>query len=213
MNTRILLLSALFFLSTLIARSQCYQSAAAPAKGIYMIEAESEEPAEGWVIKSNSKPDITYIEWMGEDYFNEPGNGIIEYSVHIQKPGTYTFYWRSKVGKGENPTEHNDTWLRFPDATESFAVQKGDTIRPHGVCTDDCPEGSGSDGWYKVFSSFTCDWTWTSRTSDNHGYGIRVHYDKPGVYLIQLSGRSNAHRIDKLFLFPHYLSLTEALLK
>ncbi len=199
--------------SSAVGHAQCYQSAAGPVKGIYWIEAESEAPSDDWVKKTTENNNITYLEWTGEDHFNEPGIGTIDYSIHIKKPGTYTFYWRSKVGKGDDPTEHNDTWLRFPDAYSTFAVQKGDTIRPHGICVNDCPEGSGSDGWYKMFSSYATDWTWTSRTSDNHGYQIRVKYDKPGVYLIQLSGRSNGHLIDKLLLFPHYLDLNEVLLK
>ena len=194
--------------------AQCFQSAVAPVKGVFYIEAESEPATEGWEEKSTGDiTGITYLEWTGEDHFNEPGIGTIDYSVYIKKPGTYTFYWRSKVGLGDDPTEHNDTWLRFPDAHSTFAVKETDTIRPHGICIDDCPEGSGSDGWYKMFSSYTTDWTWTSRTSDNHGHQIRVKYDHPDVYLIQLSGRSNAHQIDKMILFPHYITLNEAILK
>ncbi len=210
------IISILVFFLSISSYSQCFQSATASKKGVFNIEAESARTREGWTEQSTG--DFTrmiYLEWTGEDSFNDPGKGILSFPIHITEPGIYSFFWRCKVGEGENPTEHNDSWLRFPDAYASFAVKlpEKDTIRPHGICTNDCPKGTGKEGWYKMYSSGSLDWTWTSRTSDNDPHEIRVQFNEAGLYHIEISGRSRAHLIDKMILFPHYITLKDALLR
>ena len=61
-----------------------------------------------------------YLLWDGPNRYGQPGTGIIEASLIITTPGTYRFRWRSKVGIGTVSTEHNDSWLKFPDADAFF---------------------------------------------------------------------------------------------
>jgi len=171
--------------------------------GLVVMEVESVEPSSGWELRYDMPGYSGYgfFEWKGGNKFSSPGSGLLNYKVWINTPGTYRFHWRCKVGKGSDFTEHNDTWLRFPDAAGFYAVSESDTVRPHGVCSDDCPQGAGSQGWFKVYSSGTAQWTWSSRTSDHDPHNIRADFDTAGIYTIQLSGRSDNHFVDRLVLF------------
>lgn len=213
MKTTISLLLMLFLATNLL--SQCFLSANKSKNGVFNIEAESKN-AENWTgHETGDFTERVYLEWTGDDHFNDPGTSVLSYPIHITSPGTYTFFWQSKVGIGDDPTKHNDSWLRFPDASKTFAVKESvkDTIRPKGLCQEDCPKGAGSDGWYKMYSSNTTDWTWTSRTSDNDPHEIRVEFNTPGLYHNEISGRSKGHLIDKMILFPHYMTLRDALIR
>ncbi|NBC83474.1 MAG: T9SS type A sorting domain-containing protein [Bacteroidetes bacterium] len=130
---------------------------------------------------------------------------MLEYKIKINKPGSYRFNWHSKVGAGNESTEHNDSWLRIPDGSDFYAVKSNttDTLRPKGICSDNCPEGSGKDGWFKVYLSATTGWTWSTKTSDNNGYYIYADFDTAGIYTVQISGRSQNHFIDRFVLFHH----------
>ncbi len=172
--------------------------------GLVVGQFESLPPADGWSFKTE-KNDYTgrgYFEWLGGDKFNNPGKGLMEYKIKISNPGIYRFQWRSKVGKGSDPTEHNDTWLRIPDAKDFYAQKSnGHIVHPHGICTNDCPKGSGSNGWFKVYSSGTTQWTWSCRTSDHDPHQIYADFDTTGFYTIQISGRSNNHLLDRFVLY------------
>lgn len=186
-------------------------------KGLVVVEVESEyTPDQGWTMRTDLPGyyGMAFLEWKGGDHFSKPGEGIMEYNLKIENPGVYHFYWRCKVGKGTDNTEHNDSWLRIPGAADFYAVhpEKGDTVRPHGVCTDDCPKGAGAEGWFKVFSSGTTGWTWTGRTSDHAGNQIMCHFDAPGIYKVQISGRSEHHLLDRFVMFnPDFTSKADAL--
>jgi hypothetical protein len=171
--------------------------------GLVVVEIESVSPASGWVKKTNAVgyTGSGYYSWEGGDNFNSPGSGILEYKVKIKTPGTYRFQWYNKVGLGTNSTEHNDSWLKIPDASDFYA-KKGTSIKhPKGVCTSDCPAGAGANGWFKVYLSGTVSWTWSSMTNDNDPYEIFADFNTAGVYTVQISGRSNYHLIDRFVLY------------
>lgn len=170
--------------------------------GLVVIEAESLNTVSGWVNKT-SESGFTgsgYIDWQGADSFNTPGNGMITAKIKINTPGKYLFRWRSKVGEGTNPTESNDSWLRFPDADDFYGQKGGSKVYPRGIGKTPNPLGASSDGWLKVFLSGTTDWTWTSRTSDNDARDIYVEFDAAGTYIMEISGRSKHHLIDRIVL-------------
>ncbi len=157
-----------------------------------------------------------HLVWKGADNFSTPGNGLIEAEIDITTPGTYRFQWRNRIGQGSNTTEHNDSWLRFPDADAFFAEMNGSILYPTGSGQSPNPAGAGSDGWLKVYLSSSTTWTWATLTSDNNGHNIFVSFDNPGTYTMQISGRSHDHVIDRMVMYlpsvsnPTNLSLTES---
>ncbi|MCW5515552.1 DUF5060 domain-containing protein [Muriicola sp. Z0-33] len=179
--------------------------------GLVIIEAENINAAAGWNTHS-SVADYSgsgYLEWEGGDYFSTPGNGLSTTSIKINEPGTYLFQWRNKVGHGTNTTESNDTWLRFPDASDFFGQKgNGSIVYPKGSGKTPTPNGAGSNGWFKVYVN-SLSWTWSTNTSDNDAHKIYVTFDTPGVYTMEISGRSNHHLIDRIVLSNDFNSGTD----
>lgn len=170
--------------------------------GLVVIEAENLSTGSGWV-NSTSASGFTgngYIDWQGADSFGNPGNGKTTAKIKINTPGTYLFQWRSKVGEGTNSTESNDSWLRFPDADDFFGQKGSSIIYPNGSGKTPIPEGSSSDGWFKVYLGGTTNWTWATSTSDNDAHKIYVKFNNAGTFTIELSGRSKHHLIDRIVL-------------
>ncbi|MEM7703933.1 MAG: hypothetical protein AAF358_00180 [Pseudomonadota bacterium] len=186
--------------------------------GLLVIELESAAPLpNNWVLgpaENPTSPNISdpgdatgqgFIVWEDRQYLNAPGNGEIVFFVMINNPGTYRFEWRNQVGRGTNTTEHNDTWLKI-DADSYFGQRGSSVVCPKGrnPSENDCvggqPEGSGSDGWFKVYSSGANDWRFSTRTSDNDAHDIFARFDSAGVYTIRLSARSSSHVIDRLIM-------------
>lgn len=174
--------------------------------GLLVVEMESVAKAAGWE-EDNSMTGYTgdsYYEWNGGDHFSNPGNGVIEYQIKINNPGTYHFRWHNKIMHGTSTTESNDSWLRIPDADDFFAKNGSSVKYPNGgmfVQSDEVVNGASSDGWMKVYCSGTTAWTWSARTSDHDAHEIYATFDDAGVYTIQISGRSNHHAIDRFVLF------------
>lgn len=197
------ILKGLFLcISPLLVQAQCeYEE----KDGLVIIEAEDLDLHSDWHIKTEKAgyTGSSYITWEGGDNFNNPGEGTITTKIKINKTGTYRFQWRNAVGEGTNTTEFNDSWLKFPDA-DDFYGQKGSNtslrVYPKGSGKTPEPEGSGSDGWFKIYTSSTTDWNWTSKTSDNDAHDIYVQFDNPGVYTMLISGRSDKHALDRISL-------------
>lgn len=147
-----------------------------------------------------------FIVWEGGQYFNDTSMGRIEYQVEITNPGSYLFEWRSQTGQGTDTTEHNDTWVKI-DADRFYATQNdGSIVRPKGAAPGTypegaaLPEGSGADGFFKVYASGAGDWRWSARTSDNDAHAIKADFDEPGIYTITIAARSSSHAIDRMVL-------------
>ncbi len=186
--------------------------------GLVVIEAENLNLPSGWEHRT-SVAGFTgngYVDWQGADSFSVPGNGIIATPIKINTPGTYRFQWRSKVGEGTNSTESNDSWLRFSDASDFYGQKGSSIVYPKGIGKTPNPAGASSDGWFKVYLNGTTNWTWTTSTNDNNPHAIYVKFDAPGTYLMEISGRSKNHLIDRIVLSKNVsnatdLSLTETL--
>jgi len=146
---------------------------------------------------------VSYLEWLGDDSFNVPGNGVIEVKIKITKIGRYRFQWRNRVGFGSSGTEHNDSWLKFSDVpAANFYGEKGDGSRtyPRGSGLTPNPEGASADGWFKIYAN-SLDWNFNATTGDNaDGRPVYVEFDTPGIYTLQISGRSKNHLIDRIAL-------------
>ncbi|MGY6648603.1 DUF5060 domain-containing protein [Wenyingzhuangia sp. IMCC45574] len=172
--------------------------------GVIEIQIEDVPLGKGWSVETKDR-EFTgkgYITWTGENQFQDPGFGLTEITLKIEQEGKYQFKWRSKVGEGDNPTECNDTWLRFPNAA-NFYGEKEVGNKLHRVYPKETgklpnPEGAGKKGWFKVYSSNTLDWTWGCATSDNDAHAVFVEFDEPGEFTLQISGRSKHHMIDAI---------------
>jgi hypothetical protein len=184
-----------------------------------MFEAESLPLVEQWEESTTvaNYYGSGYIQWTGPSYNNQPGNGLMERALYVDQAGRYRVQWRTQIGMGNNATEHNDIWLKFPDATDYYGKAGNDpeTRRyPKPICEDQnfidgiealpqvsqatCAAGSTSDGWMKVYSSGATDWKWSTRTSDSDAHDIYVEFDQPGVYTISFSARADWMLLDRV---------------
>jgi len=188
---------------------------------LLVVEMESAGTRPGnWLIEEQGFGGATgsgYLRYDGTNQFNNPGIDVIEYPIRINNPGTYRFQWRSIVGQGTNTTEHNDTWLKIK-SNAFFAEKGGNILCPKGFNSEanDCnggqPNGSGSDGWFKVYRSGgpADSWSWSTNTSDNDAHQIFARFDNPGTYSVLISGRSAEHVIDRMVLYRAPVSTSQA---
>ena len=168
-----------------------------------LVEFENNEFPSEWELKtSNSATGKGYHVWAGNQSLGTPGNGLVEFKLNINNPGIYRFLWNSAVTTGTNGSDHNDSWLRFPDADDFYGEKDGSKIYPKGTGKTPNPNGSSADGWFKVYRSGNdLDFKWQAATSDNDAHKIYVEFKNAGVYKMQVSARSSGHGIDKFMLF------------
>lgn len=181
--------------------------------GIVIIEAEKDSLPTGWSVETDIEgfTGDGYMVWRGQDSFGTPGNGLISYKVNIETPGTYRFNWRSRITIGDDITEHNDNWLKIPDADDFFATQGSSSIvYPHGSGKTPTPEGAGSDGWFKSYMNTVGSWKWDANTSDNDPHQIYATFNEAGTYSILVAGRSNGHGIDRIVLYHEVVNAAQA---
>lgn len=171
--------------------------------GIIVIEAENTTLTDGW----EERNDISgfsgegFIEYVDQNRLDDPGYSVLEYKFQIDSPGTYRFDYHTKVGYGIDPSEHNDTWVRFPDADNFFGELDGKIAYPDGVGKSPIFKGSTADGWGKAYSWGTTDWTFRTKVSDLEGLHLHATFNEAGIYTLQLSGRSKGHFVDRLILY------------
>ena len=153
-----------------------------------------------------------FFVWEGPNSMGNPGNGLLTYKIQINTPGTYRFLWRSYITIGSDQTEHNDSWLRIPDAAHFYGKKNnGHIVYPKGTELPPIPEsadqenttpnGAGADGWFKVYMNTANNWRWQASTSDHDAHNIYAEFTHPGMYTIEISGRSQGHGIDAFLLF------------
>jgi len=97
--------------------------------------------------------------------------------------------------------EHNDSWLKFPDAKDSYTLNgtrkhypNGSGKTPNGIA------GESGNGFFKIFMNDTQNWQTIASTWDNKGFPIFVEFDKAGEYTIEIAARASFHAIDELIL-------------
>ncbi len=195
--------------------------------GRIVIEAEDLPINEDWEILTTEGGYYAdgYIGWTGTSHNNDPTHGVMEVTIYVAEPGRYGLRWRNRIGMGTNTTEHNDTWVKFPDAADYYGLQSpgADERRryPRPVCEDaeamaaiealpqvmavECVEGSSTDGWFKVYSSGANDWSWSTRTNDNDAFDVMVEFDQPGDYSFMMAARGDWHLIDRIVIHQEEL--------
>lgn len=155
--------------------------------GLVVMDVESVTAAPGWAVKTEiaGYKGSSYFEWEGPDYFHpaSAGNGTVTYHFRITTPGNYEMRWRNRIAVGDNATEHNDSWLRFPTGTN-------------------IPDQHPLSGWTKGFMNGLNAWTWSVATVDHVNEPIRQYFDA-GDHTFEISGRSAGHAIDRIVLFQY----------
>ncbi len=143
-----------------------------------------------------------YMVWTGEQSLGNPGLGATSFKIKIENTGVYRFIWKSAVKMGNSGTDHNDTWLRFADASDFYAKNGESVVYPKDTGKTPNPEGASKDGWFKVYRSGNdLDFKWQATTFDNNGHSVYVQFDQAGIYTMEVSARSSGHGIDKFVLF------------
>jgi len=108
------------------------------SNGRVVIEAESSSATGQWSRESSigGAKGGSYLIWNGPDLFSgrDAGRDTLRYTFRVQRAGNYELRWRSYIGHGNNPTEANDSWVRFPTGRNISGE--------HGL-----------NGWTKVFQN------------------------------------------------------------
>lgn|GEM_PF-1095553 len=178
--------------------------------GLLVIEMENLPLTEHWEVAQTvtGYAGSGYIQWTGNQYFNQVGRGPINFQIKINTPGTYSFNWRVAVGNGTESTEHNDSWLKI-NGDNFYAKQGGvhtfSRLKPKPQCTTDsdygCPNGSSTAGFFKVFGGNVNSFEWKAKTSDHDAHDIAARFDTVGVYSIEINARSSFQCLDRLVLW------------
>ena len=177
--------------------------------GLLVVELENLPLSDSWEVAQHidGYTGSGYIQWAGNQFFNQTGNGPISFQVKINTPGTYIFNWRVAVGSGDDGTLHNDTWLKI-NGDNFYAKQGGvhttSRLKPKPQCHTDpnygCPNGSSSNGFFKIFGGRVGEFQWKAKTSDHDAHDIAARFDTIGVYAIEINARSSFQAIDRLIL-------------
>ncbi len=201
--------------------------------GLLVVETESSMTLpSGWVPETelDGFTGLSYLRYEARNQFNNPGVDILTYLIEIDMPGVYRFQWHSRITAGTSTTDANDSWLRIGSSAFYGQQGTGSIVCPKGFdpAQNDCPvaldddgdttpNGSGGDGWFKVYRSGPGDWIWSTNTSDNDGHQIFARFDAAGPYQLEVAGRSADHAIDRWVLYhqdydgnPLDLSLPES---
>ncbi len=175
--------------------------------GIVVIDFESLQRPLGWRLVNGNGAIGSYVEWTQNPLFNSPGTGVISAKVFISQPGTYQFSWRSSIRAGNSTTDDNDSWLKI-EANNFYGVKDQSIVCPKGKaasnrCVGSDPQGSGANGWFKIYRSggMVGDWKWQASTSDNDAHQIFADFDQIGNYTILVSARSANHGLDRMALY------------
>jgi len=155
--------------------------------GFVSFEAEAAAISGDWSLSTELGhfSGESYIVWDGPDFFNKAnaGQGTIGYQFEITTPGNYELRWRSRIAHGNNNTESNDTWVRFPSGVNVAGEEP-------------------LFGWTKVHMGHAGAWFWDAKTNDHTGVNVRQYFPA-GLHTLEISGRSNGHAIDKMALFKY----------
>lgn len=202
----------------------CFQT----VNGIAVVEAEGLPITEMWRV-ANANTGFTgagYIEWAGSSFNNNTTNGRFSVTLRLAAAGRYKLQWYTRIGRGNNATEHNDTWLKVADADGFYGIKGPDNnenrVYPKPRCEDNtfmsrirsmanianvkCPNGSTRDGYFKVYSSGAQDWKWSARTSDNDAHDIIIEVNAPGDVTLDLAARADFSQIDRIVVHEEALN-------
>lgn len=149
---------------------------------VFVIEAEDAEAVADWAVAADAEATGgRYMHWRGPNRYDEDGEHQgLRYCLRVETPGEYHLrirMMRSRAGEPEiREDERNDLWLRI-------------------------------DGrhWMKLFANTPWEeWGWDGGLDFHHLYGKRpratLTFEDPGVHCIEIAGRSEDVRLDRIHL-------------
>ncbi len=212
---KLIIISILMVLWSLVVKSEVLGFM--EQDGLVVIEIESVAVVpDGWAeeIDFMNFTGTSYFRYQANNQLNNPGVDVLTYPILIKNPGLYRFRWRNLIAEGTSTTDANDSWLKI-EASAFYGLQGNNSIvcpKGYDAVQNNCPieldddmnvtpAGSGSGGWFKVYRSGEGDWIWSTQTSDSDAHQIYARFDVPGIYQINVSGRSKDHAIDRMVLY------------
>lgn len=189
----VITLGSIFSLASIANATECFDGALfGEENGVVIMETENLPLATDWEIKSDaSASGGKYISWEGSASSGSAGPGQFSTKISFKTTGVYRFLWSQRTGEGTGTSEANDSWLRFADAADYYGEKNANSGTFYTT------DQAGKDGWFKVYGH-SLDFKWDSQTKDNDAYEIMLRIDNPGVYTMEIAGRSQHHHIDKI---------------
>lgn len=199
------------------------------ANGTIIVQAEDTNLVADWKERTSATGfnGDGYIVWEGPEKFWDKGtagqNGLLTYKITVDEPGTYQFIWTSRIVKGEPAsiaTEHNDSWVRLPDADDFYAFDdvNNDKYYATGNAANKTPVipidflnpnpnnlpkgGENRNGFFKGYMNTYGSWLQKTNTWDNNPMLIFATFNTAGVYTVEIDARSDGHAIDQFSLIP-----------
>lgn len=208
-------LMMLIGVSAVIAGANCDSYSFEEQGGLLVIETENLDYQDDW-IWVDTIADYTgsgYIQWEGVQNYNTVQNGIIDFNIKINTPGTYTFLHHVAIADlSEGTTEHNDSWLKI-EADDFYATRDSNQVTPRPQCEADalrdCPEGRSDQGYFKMYGG-NSTWKWTGNTFDGSAHQVYARFDQAGVYPMSIAARSSYQANDRMVLFHENVTRAEA---
>lgn len=162
------------------------------SNGLLVVEAEDLLPSPGWELRQDASGHTGegYIAWTLPRQGRPAGEGVLRLGFRITTPGNYQFLWRTRLPDPSSrpdtrDPDGNDTWVRFLSGADvpGHATMGGEWRK---VALFDHPTG----------------WSWST-----HADPGKPHPDTPvcrrleaGIHVLELSGRSHGHQLDRLVL-------------
>ncbi len=159
--------------------------------GLAIMEIESADLSDDWSFHTDLEgyTGSGYYEWKHgntNNIIDGAGGGILTYPIQITKTGVYRFLYRTAA---PHPTEHNDAWIRFRDNDIEARTDAGDVIP------------ISADQWIKVYQGKGEDsWNYAAHT-DQGPHQVYALINSPGVYRLEVSGRSTLFKMDRMSLY------------
>ncbi len=142
--------------------------------GLIVLDFESTPPTSSWIAETIF-PGFTgtsYYRWDGPNHFNQPGNGVLTYTLNVTTAGLYNMRIYNLHDDPDNTLE-NDCWSRMDGGT-----------------------------WQKSYSSINLTWNWATWFDPPTGSDSKSTYMlSAGTHTFEVSARSHDFRIDRVHFF------------